>query len=98
MMSHAGQPKLAMHCQSLLFRPVIATPQWLRGRTQCLKGPGYRSTSFSGRTGLGLAVTVTHFIAHFFPIFLNFQRSKDDEKQNEEEEESKRPEQRVEWR
>ena len=23
-------------------------------------GPGYRSTGFSGRTGLGLAVTVTH--------------------------------------
>ena len=28
-----------------------------------------------------------HIIAHFFPIFLNFQRSKDDEKQMGEEEE-----------
>ena len=28
-----------------------------------------------------------HIIALFFPIFLNFQRSKDDEKQNEGEEE-----------
>ena len=28
-----------------------------------------------------------HIIAHFFPIFLNFQRSKDDENQNEGEEE-----------
>ena len=36
--------------------PVIAFPS----RTQCPKGPGYWSTGFSGRTGLGLAVTVTH--------------------------------------
>ena len=28
-----------------------------------------------------------HIIAHFFPIFLNFQRSKDDEKRMGEEEE-----------
>ena len=28
-----------------------------------------------------------HIIAHFFPIFLNFQRSEDDEKWNEGEEE-----------
>ena len=28
-----------------------------------------------------------HIIAHFFPIFLNFQRSKDDEKRAGEEEE-----------
>ena len=28
-----------------------------------------------------------HIIAHFFPIFLNFQRSEDNEKQNGEEEE-----------
>ena len=28
-----------------------------------------------------------HIIAHFYPIFLNFQRSKDDENQNEGEEE-----------
>ena len=30
---------------------------------------------------------VMHIIAHFFPIFLNFQRSKDDENRNEGEEE-----------
>ena len=30
---------------------------------------------------------VMHIIAHFFPIFLNFQRSEDDENQNEGEEE-----------
>ena len=29
---------------------------------------------------------VMHIIAHFFPIFLNFQRSEDDEKQTGEEE------------
>ena len=46
--------------------PVIAFPSCnchtvvITGRTQCPKGPGYRSTGFSGRTGLGLAVTVTH--------------------------------------
>ena len=28
-----------------------------------------------------------HIITHFFPIFLNFQRSEDDENQNEGEEE-----------
>ena len=28
-----------------------------------------------------------HIIAHFFPIFLNFQRSKDDKNRNEGEEE-----------
>ena len=30
---------------------------------------------------------VMHIIAHFFPIFLNFQRSEDDENWNEGEEE-----------
>ena len=45
--------------------PVVAFPSRnchtvvITGRTQCLKGPGYQSTSFSGRTGLGLAVTMT---------------------------------------
>ena len=45
--------------------PVVAFPSRnchtavITGRTQCPKGPGYRSTGFSGRTGLGLAVTVT---------------------------------------
>ena len=46
--------------------PVVAFPSRnchtavITGSTQCPKGPGYRSTSFSSRTGLGLAVTVTH--------------------------------------
>ena len=45
--------------------PVIAFPSRnchtvvITGRTQCPKGPGYRSTGFSGRTGLGLALTMT---------------------------------------
>ena len=45
--------------------PVIAFPSRnchtvvITGRTQCPKGPVYRSTGFFGRTGLGLAVTVT---------------------------------------
>ena len=39
-----------------------------------------------------------HIIAHFFPIFLNFQRSKDDKKRTGEEEEGQeaRAEGRVE--
>ena len=32
-------------------------------------------------------VFVMHIIAHFFPIFLNFQRSEDDKNRNEGEEE-----------
>ena len=45
--------------------PVVAFPSRncqtmvITGHTQCLKGPGYRSTGLSGRTALGLAVTVT---------------------------------------
>ena len=45
--------------------PVVAFPSHnchtavITGSTQCPKGPGYRSTGFSSRTGLGLAVTVT---------------------------------------
>ena len=44
--------------------PVIAFPSRnchtavIMGHTQCPKGPGYRSTGFSSRTGLGLAVTM----------------------------------------
>ena len=51
--------------------PVVAFPSHnchtavITGHTQCLKGPGYRSTGFSGRTGLGLAVTVTHMNMYF---------------------------------
>ena len=59
MTSRPGQPRLAMRYQWLLFHPVINIQQCLWGHTQYPKGPEYRYTGFSGKTGLGLLVTMT---------------------------------------
>ena len=61
--------------------PVVAFPSRnchtvvITGCAQCPKGPGYRSTGFSSRTGLGLAVTVT-YRAHLPKKMIIFKVSK----------------------
>ena len=59
MTSHPGQPQLAMHCQLLLFRPVINTPQCLQGRIQTRKAWTLGIPVFLVQQGHGFAITMT---------------------------------------